>query len=125
MNIYRQKILDHYKNPRSTGEILHPDRSSQLDNPLCGDVIKVFLNLKDGKIKDIKFKAQGCAIAVASMSMLSEKVKGMNIKQAGALNQKYVLNLLGISLGHARIKCGMLGLKAVKKCLTQTTINRD
>lgn len=119
MNFYRQKILDHYKNPRNTGQILNADCRSQLDNPLCGDNIDVFLNIKDGKIRDIKFKAQGCAIAIAAMSMLSEKVKGMSIKQAQALDQKDILNLLGISLSPARINCGMLGLLAIKKCLTQ------
>ncbi|MFH1713520.1 MAG: iron-sulfur cluster assembly scaffold protein [Candidatus Jacksonbacteria bacterium] len=121
MNIYRQKILDHFKNPRNTGEILNADFCSQLDNPLCGDMIEAFLNVKDSKIKDIKFKTQGCAIAIAAMSMLSEKVKGMSVKQALALDQKDILNLLGISLSPARIKCGMLGLLAIKKCLTQTT----
>lgn len=118
MNLYRQKILDHYKNSRNTGQILNADCRSSLDNPLCGDNVEVFLNIKNNKIKKIKFKAQGCAIAIAAMSMLSEKIKGMSVKQAQALDQKDILNLLSISLSPARINCGMLGLLAIKKCLT-------
>lgn len=119
MNFYRQKILDHYKNPRNTGQILNFDCRTQLDNPLCGDSIEVFLNVKDNKIRDIKFKAQGCAIAIAAMSMLSEKIKGMDIKEALALGQREILKMLGIPLSTTRLQCGMLGLLAIKKCLTQ------
>ena len=117
MKFYRQKILDHYKNPRNRGQIANADCHSHLDNPLCGDIIDVYLKISNNKIKDIKFKAEGCAISIAAMSMLSERVKGQKIKEVLSLKKQDILEMLGIQLSATRLKCGILGLTALRQCL--------
>jgi nitrogen fixation NifU-like protein len=114
---YRQKILDHYKNPYNRGKFSNPDCHSRLDNPLCGDIIDIYLKISNNKIKDIKFKAEGCAISIAAMSMLSERVKGRKIKEVLSLKKEDILEMLGIPLSATRLKCGILGLTALRQCL--------
>lgn len=113
--IYRENILDHYKNPRNTGEIGNPDIKFKEENPLCGDEITVTMKVEKGVIKDIKFVAKGCAISVASMSMLSDKIKGKGIKDVMKLGKEDVLEMLNVPIGTARTKCAVLGLETVKK----------
>jgi nitrogen fixation NifU-like protein len=117
VSFYREIILDHYHHPRNAGHIIKPDCRSHLDNPLCGDSIDIHLKIKDNKIKDIKFNATGCAISIAAISMLSEKIKGMEINMVKDLSFDYIKDMLGIDLGMARVKCAMLGLNVVKDCL--------
>ena len=117
MTFYRQKILDHYKNPCNQGQITNADCHQFLDNPLCGDIIDVYLKISNNKIQDIKFKAKGCAISIAAMSMLSERVKGQKIKEVLLFNKENILKMLGIPLSPTRLKCGILGLTALKQCL--------
>lgn len=119
MDIYREEILDHYKNPRNSGQIKDPDCQSELDNPLCGDMIKVFVQLEQDIIKEIKYQAEGCSVSVATISMLSERIKGLPKKQVMLLNQADVLAILGIPLSATRLQCAMLGLTAIQNCLNQ------
>jgi nitrogen fixation NifU-like protein len=116
---YREKILDHYKKPRNAGVLHDPDCAAYLDNPLCGDSVDVFVKLRDNKIMDIAFKAEGCAISIAAMSMLSEKIKGMTRAEVLKMSEEDITVLLGISLTLSRIKCGTLGLIALQSALNR------
>lgn len=114
-SLYRRKILDHYKNPRNFGRIKGQNVSSYGDNPSCGDSLAFEIVFEDEKISDIKFTGDGCAISIASASMLSEKLKNMKIVDVGDLNQESIESLLGIDLNNSRQKCAMLPLNIIKK----------
>jgi len=117
--IYKENLLDHYKNPRNKGTIKDANICHRELNPICGDEIKVYLKVeknnktKKEEIVDAKFEGHGCAISQASISMLTEKLKGMNIKDVMKIDQEEILEMLGIKIGIVRMKCAMLSLKAV------------
>jgi nitrogen fixation NifU-like protein len=113
-DIYKDIILDYYRNPRNFGDLPNPDVRARDSNPLCGDIIEMQLKISDGKIEDVHFKGKGCAISQASASMLTEVVKGKTLDEVKAMSKTDVLNLLGIDPGPTRIKCALLGLKVVK-----------
>ncbi len=113
-DIYKDIILDYYRNPRNFGDLPEPDVRTKDSNPLCGDIIEMQLKIKDGKVDDVRFKGKGCAISQASASMLTEVVKGKTLDEIKALGKPDVLNLLGIDPGPTRIKCALLGLKVLK-----------
>ena len=112
--IYKDIILDYYRNPRNFGDLPDPDVRAKDSNPLCGDIIEMQLKVKDGKVDDIRFKGKGCAISQASASMLTEIVKGKTLDEIKAIGKPDVLELLGIDPGPTRIKCALLGLKVLK-----------
>ncbi len=114
-DIYREIILDYYRNPRNYGKINKPDVSIKDSNPLCGDEIEMQLKIENGKISDIKFIGKGCAISQASASMLTEMVMGRDIDIVRDIGRDDILESLGLtSLGPARIKCALLSLKTFK-----------
>jgi len=113
-DIYKDIILDYYRNPRNFGDLPNPDVRAKDSNPLCGDVIEMQLKINDGKIEDVRFKGKGCAISQASASMLTETIKGKTLDEVKSMSKNDVLNLLGIDPGPTRIKCALLGLKVVK-----------
>jgi nitrogen fixation NifU-like protein len=115
--IYREQLLDHYKNPRNEGEIADTTNSAMLENLSCGDKIKVSMKVNRGKIENIKFKGEGCAICIASMSMLLDNLKGEKTDYANKLKYKDVEEMLGTKLSPSRIKCAHLGLLTVQKAL--------
>ncbi|MEM2041005.1 MAG: iron-sulfur cluster assembly scaffold protein [Nitrososphaerota archaeon] len=108
------EILDHYRNPRNYGEIENPDIHAKDSNPLCGDVVELFIRVKDGVISDVKFKGKGCAISQASASKLTEKLIGMRIEDVKDLSRQDILDMLGIELSPVRLKCALLSLKVLK-----------
>jgi nitrogen fixation NifU-like protein len=107
-------ILDHYKHPRNQGTIEQPTASREEHNPLCGDHIKLDLLIKDDVIEDVRFTGRGCTISQASASMLTEALKGRAVAEAKAFGKDDILDLLGIPIGYTRMKCALLGLKALK-----------
>ncbi len=114
-DLYREQILEHYKQPRNFGELPDPDLEFEDNNPLCGDELKVQLKVgEDGRIADVRFSGHGCAISQASASMASEEVVGMPVDELIRLDRDFVLDLLGIDISATRIKCALLGLKVVK-----------
>jgi len=113
-DIYKDIILDYYRNPRNYGELPDPDVRAKDSNPLCGDIIEMQLKIREGKIDDIRFTGKGCAISQASASMLTEAVKGKTLDEVKAMGKSDVLELLGIDPGPSRIKCALLGLKVLK-----------
>lgn len=115
MDIYREAILDHYKNPRNFGHLTKPTVKVEEDNVTCGD--RVVMELKvDGKVvTDVAFSGVGCAISQASASMLTEKVKGMKLKDALKLTGSDMIELLGTQLTPSRMKCATLSLEVLHK----------
>jgi nitrogen fixation NifU-like protein len=114
-DLYRENILDHYQNPRNYGTLDNPDISYQDDNPLCGDVIRLDLELDDqDRVTKVVFSGEGCAISQASASMLTEEILGKTLEEVKQIGKDDVLDLLGIQLGPVRIKCALLSLKVLK-----------
>ncbi len=113
--LYREVILDHYKNPRHWGEIEDADLEFEDTNPLCGDELKVQIKVgDDGTVEDLRFSGHGCAISQASASMASDEVFGMPIEDLLKLDKSFVLDLLGIDISATRMKCALLSLKVLK-----------
>lgn len=112
--IYRENILDHYKNPRNTGTVERPTFSHKEFNPLCGDEITFYVKVNGTSIEDARFVGRGCAISQASASMLSETLKGKSLEDIKNLEREHILELLSIPIGPVRIKCAMLGLVTLK-----------
>ena len=116
--MYKEIILDYYKNPRNRGTIESPDAKSKDSNPLCGDVVEIQLKFSNGKVSDIKFNGDGCAISQASASMLTEMVMGKTIEEVRKIDKSVLLENLGSpNLGAVRIKCALLPLKVMKSAL--------
>ena len=114
-DLYRENILQHYKNPHNWGELENPDLEADDLNPLCGDELKVQLKVDgDGKIEDVRFSGHGCAISQASASMASEELVGMPVDDLVRLDRDFVLDLLGIDISATRMKCALLSLKVLK-----------
>lgn len=113
-DLYREQILDHYRNPRNHGTLEPHDASHEETNPLCGDRIRIDLRIDGDHISEIKFSGRGCAISQASASMLTEMVQGATIDDIRNLSAEDLLEELGIPLSPARVKCALLGLKVLK-----------
>ncbi|MGI0024462.1 MAG: Fe-S cluster assembly sulfur transfer protein SufU [Nitrososphaera sp.] len=125
-DIYREIILDHYRNPRNKGKLPEADVSIHDSNPLCGDEIDIHLKVDGGEIKDIKFEGRGCAISQASASMLTEMVMGKPLTSVKDLSKDDILETIGLtSLGPARIKCALLSLKVLKLGMVTYYADRD
>jgi nitrogen fixation protein NifU and related proteins len=113
--LYRDQILEHYKRPRNFGRLDDFDLEFEDNNPFCGDEQHVFLKLgEDGKVAEVSFEGQGCAISTAATSLLTDELEGMSPEEILALPKEYVLELLGIDISATRMKCALLGLKIVK-----------
>lgn len=123
MDIYREQILDHYKNPRNFGHLDKPDVVVEEGNVTCGDKIVIEIKVKSYKSKvksvigEIAFSGEGCAISQASASMLTEKVKGMTKVQILKLTSKDIINMLGTTLTPSRTKCALLSLEVLQKAV--------
>jgi nitrogen fixation protein NifU and related proteins len=117
--MYREVILDHYRNPRGHGAMDDPDAEAEGMNPLCGDEVTIFVSLAaDGAtIDDVKFSGRGCAISQAATSMLTEMVKGRSATDVATLPKEELLEEIGIPLTPIRLKCALLGLGVLKVAL--------
>ena len=115
--LYRDFILDHYRNPRNSGTIENADASFEDINPLCGDKIRMDLKIRDGIITEVKFKGRGCAISQASASLLTEDIRGKSLADIDKIGKDEVLANVGINISPARLKCALLGLKVLKLAL--------
>lgn len=113
-DFYRQNILEHYQNPRNFGTLECPDISTEDSNPLCGDIIRIDLNVKDGVIAAVGFTGKGCSISRAAASMLTEEIVGKTLEEVKRIGKDEVLEMLGIELGPVRLKCALLALKTLK-----------
>ena len=114
-DLYREQILDHYKNPHHWGEIEDADLEFEDFNPLCGDELKVQLKVgEDQRITDVRFSGHGCAISQASASLASDEVIGMPVGDLLKLDRDFVLDLLGIDISATRLKCALLTLTVLQ-----------
>jgi nitrogen fixation protein NifU and related proteins len=117
--LYREVILDHYRNPRGHGELDPADATAEGENPLCGDEVSIYVRFgEDGDtIEEVMFKGRGCAISQAATSMLMEMVEGRKASAIAALPKDDLLEEIGIPLTPIRLKCALLGLSTLKLAL--------
>lgn len=114
-NIYREQIIDLYEHPLNHGEITQPDFTYEEDNPLCGDIIRIDVTLDDQqRVKEIAWRGEGCAISQAAASLLTEEIKGKTLDEVKAFTSEELLELVGVPLSMARVKCALLSLKVLK-----------
>ncbi len=114
-DLYRELIIDHYKNPQYRGHLDPNDIHFEDDNPLCGDHIEITLRVdRDGKLTDGRFDGKGCAISQASADLLIESIIGKPVEEVKKISKQDLLDLLGIELGPVRLKCALLSLKVLK-----------
>lgn len=113
---YTKKVIDHYTNPRNVGQIENADGVGEVGNPVCGDIMKIFLKIKDGVIVDVKFKTFGCGAAIATSSVTTEMVKGKTIKEALKLTNKDVVDSLD-GLPPIKLHCSVLAEQALRKAI--------
>ena len=114
-DLYREQIIDRYKNPRMRGKLDPHDYSYEDDNPLCGDHIRIDLRVDgEGRVSEAAFSGEGCAISQASADLLMESVVGKPLEEVKGVGKEALLEMLGIELGPVRMKCALLSLKVLK-----------
>ena len=113
---YTDKVMEHFFNPRNVGEIEDPDGVGRVGNPVCGDVMKMEIKVRDGRIADIKFMTFGCGAAIATSSIVTEMVKGKTLEEAMAVNNRQVASALG-GLPPAKMHCSNLAADALHKAI--------
>lgn len=114
--MYSEKVMDHFSNPRNVGEIENADGVGTVGNAKCGDIMKMYLEVENGVIKDVKFKTFGCGAAIATSSMATEMIKGKTLKEALKLTNKAVAEALD-GLPEVKMHCSLLAEEAVKAAI--------
>ena len=113
MALYGDKVMEHFKNPSNVGEMENPDGIGHVGNPVCGDIMEMYIRVKDNVITDVKFKTFGCGAAIATSSMITELVKGKTIEEALKVSNKAVVEALG-GLPPVKMHCSVLAEDALK-----------
>ncbi len=116
--MYSAQLLDHFEHPRNAGEITHPDATAEIENPACGDMLRLTLRIDGGRIAEIRFKAKGCVASIACASALSELARGKSIDEARALHRDQLVEYLG-GLPQASTHAAQLALDALSAALNQ------
>jgi nitrogen fixation NifU-like protein len=117
-DLYRDEILEHYRQPHNFGTLANPDAVHEGSNPLCGDRITMMLSIAaDDTISDVAFQGRGCAISQASASLLTDRVRGTSVRQLEALTSQDILDMLGVEISPARLKCALLSLDTLQHAL--------
>lgn len=134
--LYREIILDHYRSPRNRGSLDQPSASSEGDNPLCGDEVRIDLAIRDGRISDVRFVAKGCSISQASASMMTEAIKGLSLEEVESLFEMFkgmmygadevdvealgdLEALQGVRKFPVRVKCATMAWNTMKEALEE------
>ena len=115
-SLYNDKVMEHFRNPRNVGEMENPDGVGCVGDPICGDVMELYIKVNDGTIVDAKFKTFGCAAAIATSSMVTEMVKGKSVKEALKISNKAVVEALD-GLPPAKVHCSVLAEDALKAAI--------
>ena len=113
---YSDKVMEHYQNPRNVGEIEDPDGVGVVGNPVCGDIMKITIRVRDGRIEDVKFKTFGCGAAIATSSMVTELVKGKTLEEALQVTNQDVAEALD-GLPPVKMHCSLLAEEAIKAAI--------
>ena len=116
MALYSDIVMDHFMHPRNVGEIENPDGVGQVGNAKCGDIMKMYLKIRDNVIQDVKFETFGCGSAIASSSMATELIKGKTIEEALAVTNKQVVDALG-GLPAYKLHCSVLAEESIKSAI--------
>ena len=116
MALYSEKVMDHFRNPRNVGIIENADGIGEVGNPVCGDIMKIYLKIDDDIITDVKFETFGCGSAIASSSMATEMIKGRSVSEAQELTNKAVAEALDGLPAH-KLHCSVLAEEAIKLAL--------
>jgi len=115
---YRERVLDHYHNPRHRGRLESPDLIGEADNAVCGDRVRLELRLGEaGQVTEVAFSGDGCIISMAAASMLADHIHGRSLEELGGLTEKEMLAMLGVGLGKARQRCALVALEALRAAL--------
>jgi nitrogen fixation NifU-like protein len=122
--MYSEKVMEHFKHPRNMGEMKNPDGVGVEGNPTCGDVMTLYIKVKNNKIADVKFQTLGCAAALAVSSSLTELVKGKTIEQALKIKSEEIVKQLG-GLPILKYHCSVLGLDALKMAIKDYKSKQD
>ncbi len=118
MSMYeRENILDHSRFPRNYGTLENPDVHAEDSNPLCGDKLRMDLQVEDNRVTEVRFMGKGCAISQSAASMLSEMIEGKTVAEVRALGKEDVLDALGVPISPARTKCAFLSLRVLHRGL--------
>ncbi len=116
MNGYSEKVMEHFRNPRNVGEMKNPDGIGHVGNPVCGDIMELYIKVKDNIIVDAKFKTFGCGAAIATSSMVTELVKGKTVDEALEISNRAVAEALG-GLPPIKMHCSILAENALKSAI--------
>ena len=116
MALYTETVMDHFMNPRNVGEIPDADGIGEVGNAKCGDIMKMYLKIKDDRIEDVKFETFGCGSAIASSSMATEMIKGKTIDEALAVTNRQVVDALGGLPAH-KLHCSVLAEESIKSAI--------
>ncbi|KXK25704.1 MAG: NifU-like protein [candidate division WS6 bacterium OLB20] len=119
MDMYREALLDHYQNPRNFGELVDADVTIELENSHCGDRVVLFLKFADGFVTEASFEGEGCAIAIAAGSVLTEHIIGKPVTELKDFRLEDLMNLLKVELTVSRAKCAALSVDALQKALAE------
>ena len=114
--LYSRKVMEHFRNPRNVGEMENPDGIGHVGNPVCGDIMELYIRVRDGVIADAKFKTFGCGAAIATSSMVTELVKGKTIEEALKISNRAVAEALG-GLPPIKMHCSVLAEEALKSAI--------
>ena len=114
--VYGEKVMEHFRNPRNVGEMENPDVTGHVGNPVCGDIMELYIKVKDNVITDAKFKTFGCGAAIATSSMVTELVKGKTIEEALKISNRVVAEALG-GLPSVKMHCSVLAEEALKSAI--------
>jgi nitrogen fixation NifU-like protein len=114
--LYSEKVMDHFQNPRNVGEIADADGVGEIGNPVCGDIMKLYIKVKDNRIADAKFKTFGCGAAIATSSMVTELVKGKTLEEAEKISRDTVAQALD-GLPPVKMHCSNLAADALQKAI--------
>jgi len=115
--MYSDKIIKRFRNPKFVGELKNPDGFGQVGNMKCGDVMKIYLKIKDGKISNIKFQTYGCIAAIASSDAMCELARGKTLAQARKITFKDIIKKMGGDVPKLKVHCSVLGTEALKKAI--------
>ncbi len=116
-DIYRQYILEHYREPHNHGKLEHPTLHAADTNPLCGDRIAFDLNVSGDRVTEVRFNGRGCAISQATASMLTERIEGATLDELRALTPDDIFEMLGVEIGPARQRCALLSLRVLHESI--------